>query len=295
MKTKNFGSGFMSLRSWLALAILVIAYFVDDHVQTFLYTPIKNAANLHMIKDGAMSLVPYGVLMLVRLAWDGALLCAVWAALGQKPGSFPFRDHQAGRKLLIGLLIGVLVMGACILSIIGLGNASISASQQSLGSAIGHSAGWLIFGLVGAAGEELYARAALLLVAERFVGWRGAILVSGVMFFIVHLDNPGASPIWLARLCVQGMLLAYAVYRTNSVWWSIGYHAGWNWAGAPVFGSAGSGYLNEGHLYNFVPSGSDLITGGAVGPEGSVFAFVAVVAALGLLMVSTRRNQKVPL
>jgi membrane protease YdiL (CAAX protease family) len=290
--SNNFGDALKSPRSWLALAILVVAYFLDDPVQALLYTPLKHAANLHMIQDGAMSLLPYGVLMLVRLVWNAALLCAVWLALGQKAGGFPLRDRVAGRHLLIGLLIGLVVMFACIFSIIGLGNAQVFPSKQSLGSAMLHAAGWLIFGLIGAAGEELYGRAAVLLVAERFLGWRGAVVASGVMFFIFHLANPGASAIWLLRLCLQGMLLAYAVYRTRSIWWSIGYHAGWNWAGAPLFGSAGSGYLNEGHVYSFVPSGSDFITGGAIGPEGSVFAFVAVLAALGLLMFSTGRERE---
>ncbi len=84
------------------------------------------------------------------------------------------------------------------------------------------------------------------------------------------------------------MLLAYAVYRTRSFWWSIGYHAGWNWASAPLFGAAGSGYLNQGHLLDFTPTGSAWITGGAVGPEGSIFAFVAVLCACGLLFAFTR-------
>jgi len=77
--------------------------------------------------------------------------------------------------------------------------------------------------------------------------------------------------------------LAYAVYRTGSLWWSVGYHAGWNWASAPLFGAAGSGYLDQGHLFDFLPYGSVWLTGGAVGPEGSLFAFLAVVMAFVLL------------
>lgn len=284
---KNLRANLASWRTWLALAVMVAAYFLEDRVQGFLYAPIRHAADLHMIQDGALSLIPYGMLMLVRLAWNAALVCVVWLVLRRQLGSFPVRDSKRYRHLFIGLLIGCVVMFGCIASIIALGDADVALNPQTILYAAAHAAGWLVFGMMGAAGEELYGRVAVLLVAERFVGWRGAIVVSGVMFFIFHLDNPGASGIWLARLCLQGMLLAYAVYRTQSLWWSIGYHTGWNWAGAPIFGSAGSGYLNQGHLFNFVPRGADLITGGQVGPEGSVFAFVAVMAAFGLLLAMT--------
>jgi hypothetical protein len=70
----------------------------------------------------------------------------------------------------------------------------------------------------------------------------------------------------------------------------VGYHTGWNWASAPLFGAAGSGYLDQGHLFDFTPTGSVLITGGTVGPEGSIFAFVAVLCAFILLLASTRQG-----
>jgi membrane protease YdiL (CAAX protease family) len=104
------------------------------------------------------------------------------------------------------------------------------------------------------------------------------------------VGSPGATGVWLLRLALQGILLAYAVYRTRSFWWSTGYHAGWNWASAPLFGAAGSGYLDQGHLLDFTPTGPTWITGDSVGPEGSVFAYLAMLAALGLLIVTTRKD-----
>jgi uncharacterized protein len=49
--------------------------------------------------------------------------------------------------------------------------------------------------------------------------------------------------------------------------------------------------LDEGHLFNFEPHGSAWITGGTVGPEGSVFAFVAVMMALACLLTATRNRR----
>ena len=234
------------LRSWLALGFFVVTYVAFDRVEEAIHHPLAQTLGLHMIQAGAMAPVPYGVLMIVRLALDVA--CAI-------------------------------------LAIVALGSAHVSPSHQSAGSASLHGGGWLAFDFVGAMGEELAGRVAVLLVAQPLIGRRGAILASGVLFAGIHLGNPGVTGVWLTRLFLQGLLLAYAVYRTGSFWWSTGYHTGWNWASAPLFGAAGSGYLNQGHLFDFMPTGADWITGGAVGPEGSVFAFVAMLAALGLLIL----------
>ena len=127
-------------------------------------------------------------------------------------------------------------MVAAILAIVLCGNAHVTYSGESTLAAIAHGIGWLFFDLLGAAGEELYGRGAVLLVAAAFLGWRGALLASGLTFVALHLGNPGASWVWLLRLFFQGVLLAYAVFRTGSLWWSVGYHTGWNWASAPLFG-----------------------------------------------------------
>ncbi len=183
-------------------------------------------------------------------------------------------------------------MVVAILAIVACGAAKVSYSAQSGGSAALHGLGWFAVDLLGAAGEELFGRGSVLLVAAAFLGWRGALIVSGALFLLIHLDNPGASPVWLLRLFFQGVLLAYDVFRTGSLWWPVGYHTGWNWASAPLFGAAGSGYLDKGHIFDFVPIGPSLVTGGAVGPEGSIFAFAAVLGAAVLLVLTTSRDDE---
>ena len=241
-----------------------------------------------------MVLAPYAWLMVVRFALNLALVAALLLLLGRRIPDFPLTDAKLGRHVLLGLGGGMTVMVAAILSIVVCGAAHVTYSGQLARAAVAHGLGWLLFDLLGAAGEELYGRGAVLLVAAAFLGWRGALIASGLTFVALHLGNPGASWIWLLRLFLQGVLLGYAIFRTGSLWWSVGYHTGWNWASAPLFGAAGSGYLDAGHIFDFTPSGPGLITGGAVGPEGSVFAFVAVLAAAGLLLATTRSDPTSP-
>jgi len=276
-------------RRWVALLFLVAMSFLFDPVAHAIHHPIVDAFGLPMIVHGEMALPRFAALMIIRIALDFLIVMGVFAALGRPARGFPLVGTAPMQFALIGLVTGLLVMTVAIAAIIASGNAHAAASGQSVGSAISHGVGWLVFDFIGAAGEELYGRVAVLLVAERFAGRRGAIIISGLVFLIPHLGNPGANWMWLIRLFVQGALLAFAVYRTGSFWWSVGYHTGWNWASAPLFGAAGSGYLDQGHLLDFIPTGPAWITGGPVGPEGSLFAFVAVLCAYGLLLAMTRK------
>ncbi|WP_049789242.1 CPBP family intramembrane glutamic endopeptidase [Granulicella tundricola] len=274
------------------MAIVVAAYFIAGPIELFIFHSLTHAFNLRSGSPNTLIKSRYGTLMLVRLLLNSVLWVAVCKMLNRSAIAFPLNRRRFLRHTLVGLATGLAVMLATMFSIWGLEAAVVTRSGQTLASACGNGFAWLILDFVGALGEELYGRAIVLVVAERFLGWRGAVLVSGLMFSGFHLDNPGASRIWLFRLFAQGCVLAYATFRSRSIWWSVGYHTGWNWISAPLFGAAGSGYLDEGHLFNFAPHGSIWITGGAVGPEGSIFAFVAVFVALGLLFITTSSIKK---
>ncbi len=282
------GLGWRSPRCWAALSLLLASWFWLPALEDAIYAPLARSLHLHMIQHGAMALRPYAWLMVVRAALDLALLAVIHLLLRNRLFAFPLADARLAHRVLLGTGTGLTVMAAAILAIVVSGSAHITYSTQPPWAAAAYGLGWFVFDLLGAAGEELYGRGAVLLVAAAFLGWRGALVASGLTFVALHLGNPGASPIWLLRLFFQGVLLAYAVFRTGSLWWSIGYHTGWNWASAPLFGAAGSGYLDAGHIFDFTPRGPSLITGGAVGPEGSFFAFLAVVAAAFLLIALTR-------
>ena len=276
-----------SPRLLVALTVVILAYFITDPMEAALYRPLVHLLGLHRSAQNTLGRGTYGVLMAVRLFWNGLVWLTLCRVLAQTPVSFPLCRKRLLRYMMIGLGTGLIVMLSAILGIWLLRSATMGVSGQSVWSAIGNGCNWLALDFAGALGEELWGRAIVLVVAQRLLGWRGAMLISGLMFSGLHLNNHGATWIWLLRLFLQGMLLAYAVFRTGSLWWSVGYHTGWNWVSAPFFGAAGSGYLDEGHILNFYPRGSVWITGGSAGPEGSILAFVGVLVALGLLLLTT--------
>jgi hypothetical protein len=113
--------------------------------------------------------------------------------------------------------------------------------------------------------------------------WLAAVILS-LLFFVGHTDNPGESPVGLLFVFVAGMAFAYSLWRTGSLWWAIGVHITWDWAQAAIYGAAGSGLLAKGHLLNSHPAGNILLSGGATGPEGSLFGFLV----LALLVLAIR-------
>ncbi|MET7142785.1 CPBP family intramembrane metalloprotease [Xanthomonas sp. PPL139] len=280
-------------RSIAGVALIIAAYFFINPLASAIYGFIATSLNLTIVSGNTIHLLPFGVVGAVRLILDFFLVVLVYKTLNRKFRGFPLLGPHMLKMAVSGLAIGMAVMSGAILAIIATGNASVSVSPQPFTDTVRNASGWLAFEGLAALGEELLVRVAVLVVAERFAGWRGALIASGLMFAALHLDNPGATGIWLTRLLCQGVLLAYAVYRTGSFWWSVGYHTGWNWASAPIFGASGSGYYVDGHVLTFTPGDAHWITGGAVGPEGSVFAFVAVLAGF-LLLVATTPNRRMP-
>jgi membrane protease YdiL (CAAX protease family) len=113
--------------------------------------------------------------------------------------------------------------------------------------------------------------------------WLATILLS-LLFFAAHTDNSGESPLGLFFVFLAGMVFAYSLWRTGSLWWARGAHITWDWAQAAIYGTAGSGLIAKGRLLNSHPTGNILISGGATGPEGSLFAFLV----LALLVLAIR-------
>jgi membrane protease YdiL (CAAX protease family) len=274
----------------LALCVIVAVYLTESAVNGFVLRALQVGRGVVDTAQGnAFILLPFTAFLATRCAWYLVGLAAVRRLLGNW---WPCRSEwlRSACWLFIGLLTGVCAMASIIGTMALLRYGSIDYIQSSTVLALLVALGWVGCSVVGAAAEEVLYRGMILSTLDRLGGKSFAIVGSAAAFALSHLGNPGVTKLWLLRLFLQGMLLAWAVFRTGSLWWSIGYHAGWNFGSAPLFGVAESGYGVEGHLFTFVPAGPDWLTGGKVGPEGSVLAFLAMLVAAVVLTNHTRRN-----
>ena len=114
-----------------------------------------------------------------------------------------------------------------------------------------------------------------------------AVLISSLVFGILHLGNPSASFISSAGIVLAGLFLAYPYLRTGQLWLSIGLHIGWNFFEGTVFGFPVSG-LGGFHLLEQTNSGPLLWTGGAFGPEAGLILLPALLIGTAAIHHYTR-------
>ncbi len=102
--------------------------------------------------------------------------------------------------------------------------------------------------------------------------WPAAILLA-IAFGALHLGNPGEAKIGALMTGSFGLLEAFTLRRTGNLWLPIGMHAAWDWGETYFYSVPDSGIVANGHLLNSSFHGPNWLTGGSVGPEGSLLVF----------------------
>jgi uncharacterized protein len=115
--------------------------------------------------------------------------------------------------------------------------------------------------------------------------WTAAFLFS-LLFSLGHKGIPDESPIGLLATGLVSMAFCLSLRRTGSLWWAIGCHTSWDWAQSFLYGVADSGSMVKFHLLATYPVGKPILSGGAIGPEGSIFV-LAILFLIVLIILST--------
>jgi membrane protease YdiL (CAAX protease family) len=132
-----------------------------------------------------------------------------------------------------------------------------------------------VFLLVGLF-EEFLLRGYTQFTLARGMGFWPAALLLSTAFGASHLKNPGEA--WIGALAAGsiGLFFCLTLRRTGSLWFAVGFHAAWDWGESFFYSVPDSGTMSPGHLLSSSFHGSRWITGGSVGPEGSLLCFVVI-------------------
>ena len=130
--------------------------------------------------------------------------------------------------------------------------------------------------------EELVNRGYLFQNMREGMGLVAAVIVSCVLYGVLHAANPNAS--WLSSTIIVGfgLLRLYGYLATGLLWLSIGMHIGWNFFQGPVFGFAASGQVEAITLFSHERVGTEWLSGGDFGPEASLL----ILPVLGLAFIA---------
>ncbi|HYL68137.1 MAG TPA: CPBP family intramembrane glutamic endopeptidase [Candidatus Limnocylindria bacterium] len=150
----------------------------------------------------------------------------------------------------------------------------------------------LVFILV-ALKEEFALRGYALFTLSTGIGFWPAAIVSSAYFGYGHLGNSGENWFGAVQASAFGMLACLLLRRTGNLWLPIGFHTAWDWGQTYFYGVPDSGIVVPGHLLNSKFVGPAWLTGGTVGPEGSVLCLVLIIA-LWFLFAAIFREAKYP-
>jgi uncharacterized protein len=191
-----------------------------------------------------------------------------------------------GGRFWEGAVWGFLMLSALVGALIALKCFHVDSVALTGSSALLYAAGWAGTFIVLGIWEEFFFRGYLLYRISTRAGFWTATVVMSLSFGVAHLGNHGETFFGIAQVILFGLFCSFALRRTGSLWFPIGYHAAWDWAQTYFYGTPDSGLLGVGHYLNSTASGPGWLAGGTSGPEGSVLCLV--VLALSALLVHIR-------
>lgn len=275
-----------ALAPFLALAFVIVTALAGD----WLIAPYVNLSPEGSPLDPAalvaFTVVPFGLLLLVLLAWVRFVERRPLASLGMR-GERPLREFLLGHAIGLAGLLAIVVVVWMVGGLRLIAVAPALSQPVSLAPIV-----LLLFTFaLQASVEELLFRGWLLSVLAKKFNVPAAVIVSSALFSLMHF-NPRTH--WLVS--VGTMLFALFacawVLRTRNILGIMGWHAGWNWLLAIGFGLPVSG-IDVGLpalLLDMQADGPDWLTGGAQGPEASVVCFGYFLLGIAWMWRSSRRT-----
>ncbi|HEY2168136.1 MAG TPA: CPBP family intramembrane glutamic endopeptidase [Candidatus Angelobacter sp.] len=154
---------------------------------------------------------------------------------------------------------------------------------------------WFFFFLLVGFFEEYSLRGYLLYTLADGIGFWPAAIIQAILFARGHMGNGGETRVGIIATGIFALFAAATLWRTGNLWLAVGAHAGWDWGESFFFGVNDSGFQAPGHLLNpHLAQGPDWLTGGSVGPEGSVVTLVLwVLMAVLFLWLYRKRHEPV--
>lgn len=111
--------------------------------------------------------------------------------------------------------------------------------------------------------------------------WSAGALLSALFGLAHFLLNPNETLIGSAAVVLFGLLLCLFLRTSGSLWCAVGFHLAYDWGQTAFYGVPDSGIAPYHNLLHSVLTGPRWLTGGIVGPEGSIVTpFVLLIAAV---------------
>ena len=225
-----------------------------------------------------------------------ALLVFLWVKFREKRpfSSLGFFKEGWLKELGRGFLIGAVQFSLVVVLLLVTGTGSLKFGQVNLQSLIFVLA-IIPFWILQGGTEELVTRGwlfpAVSAKSNIFIG----ILISSALFGALHLFNPGVTVLSIVNIILDGIFACFLMLKYDNMWVLAGMHGAWNFVQGNIYGIQVSGQGASTSILNYSSQSSvDLLSGGAFGAEGSIFATIVLIGCIVYLYWSLKKENRLP-
>lgn len=272
------------------IPIAYVLAFVVMSVGVIFYSLANYLLNLDGMFISVIGDEDIGTFLMSYMQFSGIWISVILVALIFKrnrpmlSGLAYRRNGNNFRGALIGLILGFLTNGSCILLSCLLGDIKLSFYGFE------PMPFFMFFGaiFIQSGSEELLCRLYLYQKLRR--GYRQpwvAIVLNAVFFMALHLPNSGINVFAVGQIMCVGVIFGLFVYYYDCLWAAITMHASWNFTQNIIFGLPNSGIVSKYSLFKLdaATAESGLFYDADFGVEGSIGANVILLILCVVILV----------
>jgi uncharacterized protein len=202
----------------------------------------------------------------------------VMARIEKRPfGDYGLPRRQAfGKLFCVGCVWGLLAITFLLVAIRGLHGFYFGHLALHGVRIVKFALFWAVFFLLVGLFEEFLLRGYTQFTLTTGMGFWPAAAILSAAFGALHLGNQGEAWVGVLAAALIGFFFCLTLRRTGTLWFAVGFHQAFDWGESFLYSVPDSGTVAPGHLLNSSFHGPIWLTGGSVGPEGSVFVFVLI-------------------
>ena len=282
---------------WLAILISIVFIHVGE-----IFAGIIIGTVLAMVNPTADQAIVmevfghYGIFFQLGSFFFMSLLVFLWVKFIEKRpfSSLGFFKKGWLKELGRGFLIGAAQFSLVVALLLLTGTGSLELAELSLEPVLFILA-LIPFWILQGGTEELVTRGwlfpAVSAKSNIFIG----ILISSALFGALHLFNPGVTVLSIVNIILDGIFACFLMLKYDNMWVLAGMHGAWNFVQGNIYGIQVSGQGASTSILNYSSQSSvDLLSGGAFGAEGSIFASIVLIGCIAYLYWSLKKENRLP-
>lgn len=279
----------LTIESIIQTIFIVISLFSKMNVQDIL----KILSDPKLLTDYIYG--SYFLTVVTLFSTIGIILATIFWCIKIDKHSFEYMGIKKGnilKKYGIGLLVGFAMFSSVFILEIITGCLKIdNFNSFSIISIIIFILFFFGF-VVQSASEEIICRGFLLNNIKSQHGALLGLIISSLLFSLIHIFNGGFSIIPFINIFLVGIFFGLYYLCTNSLWGVCAIHGIWNFSQGNIYGIEVSGISIKNSIINSLQvEGKTLLNGGKFGAEGGLITTSVLIISILILLLYVKKKK----